>query len=401
MQTNVTTEPKKRGRPPLSPNKVDEELKAANKRKRPEKQTAKGSRPRTERYKRQQDLMKRKRRKQLRRRGLEEPLGETVRKRLKAVKYYRHWRQRFSESEAALRAAQKHAVSVGTIRRWDRLYREGDLAALLPKAAGPVNKPFVVPLEIQFLVVALRQLLGWNEKRMAKELRQRGLAQISHTAIGRIFNRYHLPTRTYHTKARRDGIPKLRYEKQRPNQQWHIDFAETRLQEGTPVFFVVLLDDYSRYCLRCEVVPNLTTEAAIQTIQSAWQEFGLPDEIVSDNGRAFTSVYPNIPTGFGQLLQQKGIRHRLITPYWPEGNGKAEAFVKIVKRECLKRAFATTEELKQAMAAFVVFYNHFRLHSSLTYQTPVSRLLGVATVKDHGLAGLPSLPTSLVAHFPP
>lgn len=345
--------------------------------------------------------MRRKRRKRLRRQGLKEPLGQTVRKRFKAVRYYRHWRQRFTEQEAALRAAQKHGVSTGTIRRWDRLYQEGGLEALLPKKPGPANVPFVISLETQFLVVALRVLLGWNEKRMSKELAQRGLAQISHTAVGDIFKRYHLPTRTYHTKARSDGIPKRRYEKKRPNQQWHIDFAETKLQDGTKVVIVALIDDHSRYCLQCEVVADMTTQTAIQSVQAAWQEFGLPAEIVSDNGRAFTSVYQDTPTAFGKLLQQKGIRHRLITPYWPEGNGKAEAFIKIVKRECLKHPFATVEDLKQALAEFVVFYNHFRLHGSLGYQTPVSRFLGVDTVKDHGLAGIPGLPQDLSDAFPP
>jgi len=205
-----------------------------------------------------------------------------------------------------------------------------------------------------------------------------------------------LPTRTYHTKARSDGIPKRRYEKKRPNQQWHIDFAETKLQDGTRVVIIALIDDYSRYCLRCEVVSDMTTETAIQTVQAAWQEFGLPAEIVSDNGRAFTSVYEDTPTDFGQVLQQKGICHRLITPYWPEGNSKAEAFIKIVKRECLKHPFATLEELQRALAEFVVFYNHFRLHGGLGYQTPVSRFLGVESFKDHGLSGIPGLPKSLV-----
>jgi len=153
--------------------------------------------------KRRQDRLRRKRRKKLRQQGLKEPLGRTVRKRFKAVRYYRHWRERFSEREAALRAAQKHGVSTGTIRRWDRLHRKGGLEALLPKRPGPANEPFIISLQVQFLVVALRVLLGWNEKRLSAELAQRGLAQISHTAIGTIFKRYHLPTRTYHTKAKR------------------------------------------------------------------------------------------------------------------------------------------------------------------------------------------------------
>jgi transposase InsO family protein len=243
--------------------------------------------------------------------------------------------------------------------------------------------------------------LGWNEKRMAKELAQRGLAHINHTAIGCIFRRYYLPTHTYHTQACSDDVAKHRYEKKRPNQQWHIDFAETKLQDGTPVMLIALVDDYSRYCLHCQVVPDMTAETAIQVVQAAWQEFGLPDEIVSDNGRAFISVHENIPTIFGLRLRQKGIHHRLITPYWPEANGKAEAFVKIVKHECLWHPFATLQSLQQALAEFVVFYNHFRLHSSLNYQTPVSRLLDIETVKAHGLAGIPGLPMSLVSEFPP
>jgi transposase InsO family protein len=401
MQSNATIHAKKRGRPARSPNGVDREFREEGRRKRRKKPKGKGSRRRTEMHKRQQDKLRRKRYKRLRRERLRELLGRTVRRRLKAIRYYRHWRERFTEHEAALRAAQKYAVSAGTIRRWDRFYREGGLASLLPGRPGPVQVPLVVSLETQFLVVALRRLLGWNEKRMAKELAQRGLAQISHTAVGHIFQRYHLPTRTYHTKARSDGIAKRRYEKHRPNQQWHIDFAETKLQDGTTVVMVALIDDYSRYCLQAKVVSDMTTATAIQTVQAAWQTFGLPTEIVSDNGRAFTSVNEDSPTAFGQFLQQKGIHHRLITPYWPEGNGKVEAFIKIVKRECLQHPFATVEALQQALAEFVVFYNHFRLHSGLNYQTPVSRFLGVATLKDHGLAGIPALPKNLTDTFPP
>ncbi len=400
MPTNPTTGEKKRGRPLLSPNGVRQELQGQKKLKEKQQRII-HSRGRTERRKREKDRLRRKREKWLRRQRLREELGKTVRRRVKAVNYYRHWREHFEEGEAALRAAQKYAISQSTVRNWDRAYRIGGLAALLPKKPGPLNGSQIIRLEIQFLVVALRRLLGWNEKRMAAELRQRGLAQLSHTSVGRIFKRYALPTRTYHTKARCDGVPKGRYEKTRPNQQWHVDFAEVRLEDGTPVRLIALLDDFSRYCLRCQVVSNLTADTAIQTVQAAWQEFGLPDEIVSDNGTAFTSVHPGIPTDFGLRLRQKGIVHHLISPYWPEGNGKAEAFIKILKQECLNHPFPSLADLNQALAEFVVFYNHFRLHGALGFQTPVSRFLSVASVQNHGLAGIPALPPDLLFAFPP
>ena len=79
-----------------------------------------------------------------------------------------------------------------------------------------------------------------------------------------IFARYYLPTRTYHTLAKRDGIPKRRYVAAQPNQQWHIDFAETKLADGAHVVVVVLIDDYSRFCVCCQVVPAMSSEAALQ-----------------------------------------------------------------------------------------------------------------------------------------
>lgn len=400
MQPDSITVEKRRGRRPRSPNGVEQEMRRANQRQQRKKRKPTASRLRTELRKRQADKVRRARRKQLKRRRLLEPLGYTVRRRVKAVRYYGHWRQRESECDAAQRSASKFGVSAETIRRWERLYRQGGLEALLPKPPGPPSCG-TVPLDIQFVVVALRRLLGWNEKRIAQELAKRGIAHISHTTVGRIFARYHLPTRTYHSRARCDGIPKGRYEKSVPNHQWHIDFAETHLEDGTRVVILVLTDDYSRYCLRCQVVPDMTADTAIRVVLEAWQEFGLPAEIVSDNGRAFTTGYEDSLTVFGETLHRKGIQHRLITPYYPEGNGKAEAFVKIVKRECLNRPFTTIQDVEHALAEFVTYYNHVRLHSSLGYQPPVTRYLGVPAISGHGLAGIPALPAELVAAFPP
>jgi putative transposase len=145
----------------------------------------------------------------------------------------------------------------------------------------------------------------------------------------------------------------------------------------------------------------MSAEAAIQALQQAWQAFGRPQEIVSDNGRAFTSGYEGGLTPFGALLYEAGVRQRLITPYWPEANGKAEAFIKILKHECLNRPFATGEVLQQALAAFVTYYNYSRLHGSLGYQPPATRYLGAPRLSNHGLAGLPFLLPALLDAFPP
>jgi transposase InsO family protein len=396
-----TPKRQKRGPEPLSPNGVDRELARQSAAAHGARRRAKTSRGHTEWYKRERDWLKRLRGKHLRRLGLKAPLGEIVRWRVKAVRYYQRRCLRESKGAAAEHAAHRFKVSAGTMRRWAGLYEQGGSEALLPKPPGPHHITDQISLEIQYLVVALRRLAHWNEKRMAAELARRGLAQISHTSVGRIYARYHLPTRTYHTLAKCDGIPKQRYEKAMPNVQWHIDFLETTLADGSAVPIVAVLDDHSRFCLACQVVADMTAETAIRVVQQAFQQYGRPQEIVSDNGRAFTSLYQGVPTAFGLWLTACSVRHILITPYYPEGNGKAEAFVKILKHECLHRHFATQQLLVQALAEFVVYYNYYRLHGSLHYQPPATRYCGSQSPHLHGLLGIPALPDELQRAYPP
>ena len=53
---------------------------------------------------------------------------------------------------------------------------------------------------------------------------------------------------------------------------------------------------------------------------------GVPETILTDNGPQF------IASDFERLCQRYQTKHVTSSPYWPKGNGKSEASVKIVKR---------------------------------------------------------------------
>ncbi|KAI4881016.1 hypothetical protein NFI96_011261 [Prochilodus magdalenae] len=101
-----------------------------------------------------------------------------------------------------------------------------------------------------------------------------------------------------------------------PSRVWqriHVDFAEKNGQ-----YFFVLVDSHSKWL---EVVPMTTTTAAktIEVLRNIFSSYGLPEEIVSDNGPQFTSQeYKN-------FLRSNGIKQTLVPVYHPASNGAAES----------------------------------------------------------------------------
>ena len=123
----------------------------------------------------------------------------------------------------------------------------------------------------------------------------------------------------------------------------------------------------------------------------AFRLAGQPTELVSDNGTEFASVWEESLTEFGKLLLEKDILHRTTAAYYPQGNGKAEAFIKNLDRELLRhQSFDTLDQLQAALDRYLLYYNNYRLHSGLGWQTPASRYSGCA-ISVTGLAQIPGL----------
>lgn len=243
-------------------------------------------------------------------------------------------------------------LSASTIRNWVRKVKRahGDYSVLRPKSRRPKNITFRVPDTVVGIIFTLRHQLGWGGHRIAAELKERGIAQVSGRTVYKMFDRLGLPVRVYALKGKSDGIAYLRYEKKRPHAQWHMDLKQTRLADGTQVYICIVIDDYSRYALTAVVGLEKTTEWAAEVAQQTVEKSGTPEQVVTDNGREFTSVWEERLTQFGELLKELGIEHVTTTPYYPQGNGKAEAFIRTLNRELLKaRTFETVDELQAAL----------------------------------------------------
>ena len=102
-------------------------------------------------------------------------------------------------------------------------------------------------------------------------------------------------------------------------------------------------------CFRWPAVETLRTTTIINRLQNIFSQFGYPAEIVSDNGPQFTSY------DFKSFLNSCGIKHRLITPYWPAVNATVERFNKTLAK-AIKAAHAEGLNWKQELPKFLMMY---------------------------------------------
>ena len=79
-----------------------------------------------------------------------------------------------------------------------------------------------------------------------------------------------------------------------------------------------------------------------------FSNFGLPDEIVSDNGPQFTAQQ------FQEFCKCNGIKHSRTPPYHPASNGAAERAVQVVKSAMKKMRSPTL--LSRKLAEFLLIY---------------------------------------------
>ena len=129
----------------------------------------------------------------------------------------------------------------------------------------------------------------------------------------------------------------------RPLHPWqivHVDFAG-RL-EGKMYFLVI--DSHSKWGEVREMT-STTTLKTIEVLRELFSSFGLPEQLVSDNGLQFTSEE------FVKFIQSNKIRHISVSSF----NGLVERFVRSFK-EAMKASRNDGLSVRHRLANFLLCY---------------------------------------------
>jgi len=168
------------------------------------------------------------------------------------------------------------------------------------------------------------------------------------------------------------GPQPVRFEAPRRNAMWQLDFMELRAS-GERRHLLVVLDDFSRFCVGHRLGDGPSTDVVIATMQAAIARHGKPEAVRTDRGGGFLSK------DFTGYLEAELIDHVVGRAYHPQGGGKVESLVGTVRRELWDiEHFDSWDTATRRLDTFFAEYNERRAHMGIDGLTPADRFFGRA-----------------------
>ena len=115
-----------------------------------------------------------------------------------------------------------------------------------------------------------------------------------------------------------------RFQRPHSNDLWQIDGTEHRLVNGRQFWVVDILDDRSRFLLAALVGLTLTGALAWEAMRIAVAAYGLPRQLLSDNGTTFTGKLHGFVVYFERQVRAAGIDFINGRVRHPQTQGKIE-----------------------------------------------------------------------------
>jgi transposase InsO family protein len=274
--------------------------------------------------------------------------------------------------------AERYGVSRKTVHVWLNRYREGGLAGLADRSHRPHAHPAQVAAAVEVAICELRRAHPrWGPRRLLFELERQGCPGPvpSRSTVYRVLVRHGLVAAVPRKRRRQDY---RRWERPAAMQLWQLDImGSVFLASGQELKLVSGVDDHSRFCVIAKVVARATGRAVCQAFVEAMAVYGMPDEVLTDNGKQFTARFGR---GSGEVLfdricRKNGIAHRLTKPRSPTTTGKVERWQQSIQDELLAETgpFETIAEAQAAVDAWRDTYNRDRPHQSLGMAFPDQR----------------------------
>jgi putative transposase len=255
---------------------------------------------------------------------------------------------------------------------YDR-YKDTGVTAFTDRSRRPYRQANRLPAPIEATIVRLkREYPGWGAPKIREKLRQRVTPPLlpAISTVHAVLDRHGLVHRRRHRRPGPTPTPLSRPTE--PNALWCADYkGEFMLGNRRYCYPLTITDFASRYLLTCEALATTQERFAFTVFDRAFQEFGLPRVIRTDNGVPFAG-----PTALYRLSKlavwwlRLGIQIERIQPGHPQQNGRHERMHRTLKLEATKPAADNVLQQQARFDAFVTRYNQERPHQALGMKVP-------------------------------
>lgn len=253
--------------------------------------------------------------------------------------------------------------------KWLERYRALGADGLADRSRRPHRSPGRTDRLVEAAVLAVRRdNPAWGGRKIAASLRRQGVEAPAPSTITAILHR--------HGEAMTAAGHKVwkRFEHAEPNAMWQLDFKGDVPFGGGQLHPLTAVDDHSRYAVIVQAADNQRRATVQGAVQAAFERYGLPEVILTDNGPPWGDTGVRQLTRFGVWLIEHGVAPWHSPPRHPQSHGKNERFNRTLDVELLQRtSFEDLGDAQQAFDAWRHRYNHHRPHDALDLAVPAER----------------------------
>jgi transposase InsO family protein len=226
-------------------------------------------------------------------------------------------------------------ISRKTAYKWLSRYDPQNVESLRDRSrARRSQETRIIDALVRKIVAAKRRRRYYGPKKLLAWLAQEQptIEWPSAATIGRILAAHDLVKR-YRRRRTTPAYAAPLLPMTRPNAVWTVDIkGQFKTQDQRWCYPLTIADGYSRKVLCCRAMPKLTSDLVRPGFERAFQQYGLPEAMRSDNGNPFSNRGLAISRLTAWLIKL-GIRHERIAPGHPEQNGRHERMHKTLKAD--------------------------------------------------------------------
>ena len=247
-------------------------------------------------------------------------------------------------------------ITVRTVTKWSERRKHLKDRTRKPKESK-------ITVEIEYSILALRNSFCWGTAKI-----QQGLVCLPHYILETIPNLVQgvrLSRQAINNvlkKHKLNGYQKKQktwkfFRAKKSNELWQIDLKGPVILQGKKHFFVVLIDDYSRFLLLFKMLDHVPTTNEILALITPLVRKHAPKNILADNGAQFRKQWE-------KELKFLGVNPLFAHPYYPQDKGKVERCIRTLNEEFIELLKKFPEWINK-INEYSIWHNEKRFHRAI------------------------------------